>query len=38
MARRSLEEMRGFYSCRDEELCGALERWQEKRKARNDPV
>jgi hypothetical protein len=30
--------MREFYACRDEELSGALERWQEKRKVRNDPV
>ena len=37
-ARRSLEEMREFYAYRDEELSGALERWQEKRKVRNDPV
>ena len=37
-ARRSLEQMREFYAYRDEELSGALERWQEKRKVRNDPV
>ena len=37
-ARWSLEQMREFYAYRDEELSGALERWQEKRKVRNDPV
>lgn len=37
-ARRSLEEMREFYAYRDEELSGALERWREKWKARNDLV
>jgi DNA-binding transcriptional regulator GbsR (MarR family) len=37
-ARRSLEQMREFYAYRDEELSGALERWQEKRKVRNNPV
>jgi hypothetical protein len=30
--------MRDFYACRDEELSGALERWQEKSKVRNDPL
>ena len=37
-ARRNLEEMREFYAYRLEELSGALERWQEKRKVRSDPV
>jgi len=33
-----LEEMRDLYACRDEELSGAPERWQEIRKVRNDPL